>query len=107
MKNMAGSRRKKRYKRQSKKVILGILLVVALLGGAVMYKTKTLQAKDDRYAAREENIKSQIESEEQKASELEEQEIYVKTKKYIEEIAKTKLGLVMPGETLLKPKNND
>lgn len=73
----------------------------------MLYKTSVLKKKDDRYAAREANLQSQIESEEQRAEELEEQEIYVQTKKYIEEVAKTKLGLVKPGETLLKPNSEE
>lgn len=80
---------------------------MALLGGVVIYQTKVLQAKDDRYAAREAELQNQIESEQQKSEELKEQEIYVQTKKYIEEIAKTKLGLVKPGETLLKPNSDE
>lgn len=41
--------------------------------------------------------------EEQRTKELEERKIYVQTKQYIEEVAKEKLGLVMPDEILLKP----
>lgn len=104
---MAVNRKKRRYQKQSKKVIFGILLVVCLLSGMMLYKTSLLQKKDSRYAAKEASLQSQIESEEERAEELEEQEIYVQTKKYIEEIAKTKLGLVKPGETLLKPKSEE
>ena len=44
-----------------------------------------------------------MEEESQRKTELEEREIYVQTKQYIEEVAKEKLGLVSPGEILLKP----
>lgn len=101
---MAGGREKKEYRRQSKTVVLGILLVTFLFCGVLFYRTKTLQAKENRYGARETELQGQIEEERKKAEELEEREIYMQTKKYIEEIAKTKLGLVNPGETLLKPK---
>ncbi|MCI8466326.1 MAG: septum formation initiator [Lachnospiraceae bacterium] len=83
---------------------MGILLVTFLFCGVLFYRTKTLQAKENRYGARETELQGQIEEERKKAEELEEREIYMQTKKYIEEIAKTKLGLVNPGETLLKPK---
>ncbi len=101
---MAGSREKKRYRRQSKTVVMGILLVTLLFCGILFYKTKTLQARDGRYAEKESKLEGQIEEEKKTAEKLEEQELYMQTKKYIEEIAKTKLGLVNPGETLMKPK---
>ena len=44
-----------------------------------------------------------MEAEEERARELEEYKIYVKTKQYAEEVAKEKLGLVNPDEILLKP----
>ena len=83
---------------------MGILLVTLLFCGILFYKTKTLQARDSRYAEKESRLDGQIEEEKKTAEKLEEQEIYMQTKKYIEEIAKTKLGLVNPGETLMKPK---
>jgi cell division protein DivIC len=46
-----------------------------------------------------------MESEEQRKEDLEELEKYMKTKKYMEEVAKTKLGLVYPNEILIQPEN--
>ena len=72
-------RRKSRYKKQSRKVIAGIILVTGLLGGMTFYRTQVLKEKDDSYAAREADLQNQIESEEQKAADLEEEEIYIQT----------------------------
>ncbi len=104
---MTGSKRKKRYKKQSRAVILGILLVAGLLCGALILKTRNLRVKDDGYAKKEQELTEQIEDAKKESESLEEEEIYIKTKKYIEEIAKTKLGLVNPGETVLKPSGED
>ena len=104
---MAGSRRKRRYKKQSRTVILGILLVAGLLCGALVLKTRSLREKDGGYAQREQELTEQIEDAKKESESLEEEEIYVKTKKYIEDIAKSKLGLVNPGETILKPNEED
>lgn len=104
---MAGNIKGKKYRKQSKTVILGILLVTLLFCGLLFYKTKTLQARDSRYGARETELQGQIEEEKKRAEELKEREAYVQTKKYIEEIAKTKLGLVNPGETLLRPNEEE
>ena len=55
------------------------------------------------YQLREEQLDKQVKQEESRALELEEYRVYVQTKQYIEEVAKQKLGLVKPGEILLKP----
>ena len=50
---MAGNRERKRYRKQSKTVIMGILLVTFLFCGILFYKTKALQVRDSRYGTRE------------------------------------------------------
>ena len=47
----------------------------------------------------------QIAAEEQRALEIEEFEKYTHTKKYVEEVARDKLGLVYEGEILFKDDN--
>ena len=99
MRNMVRhSRLKKRDKWGNRIAIVGVTLVVLSLAVVV-----NLKAKDLEYQIREESLKKQMEEESQRKTELEEREIYVQTKQYIEEVAKEKLGLVSPGEILLKP----
>lgn len=43
-----------------------------------------------------------IEAEERRAEEMDELEAYTKTKKYIEDVAKEKLGLVYEDEVIFK-----
>lgn len=104
---MAGIRGRSKYRKQSKTVIVGILLVTLLFCGIIFYRTKALQARDSQYGARESELQGQIEQEQKKSEELKEREAYVQTKKYIEEIAKSKLGLVNPGEILLRPNDEE
>lgn len=47
-------------------------------------------------------LESQIEAEKEKAEEIEEYGKYVQTKKYAEEVAKEKLGLVYEDEIIFK-----
>lgn len=47
-------------------------------------------------------LEAQIEAEENKAEEIEEYSKYVQTKKYAEEVAKEKLGLVYEDEIIFK-----
>ena len=102
---MAGKRR--RWRRQSKKTILGIVLTTAMLCGVLLYGTRSLLAKDDQYAAREKELEEQIQEQAQESEALSQEEEYIKTKEYVEEIAKTKLGLVYPDEILLKPNSEE
>ena len=68
-------------------------------------KSIELREKKAYYAKREEELALQIEQEEQRAEEIKEYETYTQTKKYIEEVARDKLGLVYEGEILFKDEN--
>ncbi|MCD8082788.1 MAG: septum formation initiator family protein [Clostridiales bacterium] len=97
------TRRKRKDRWGDRIAIIGITVVVASLALVVNVKSTSMMKKDLEYQAREEALERQLESEENRAAELEEKRVYVQTKKYIEEVAKEKLGLVNPGEILLKP----
>ena len=79
-------------------VLLMMLVVVGI-------KSIELREKKAYYAKREEELALQIEQEEQRAEEMKEYETYTQTKKYIEEVARDKLGLVYEGEILFKDEN--
>ena len=53
----------------------------------------------------EQSLKEQIEAEKERSEEIAEYEKYTQTKKYIEDIAKEKLGLVYEGEIIFKDEN--
>ncbi len=104
---MGTSSRTKRRKKErlgNRLALIGITGVILSMAVVVSIKGATLQDKDLEYMIREENLQAQKEKEKARASELEERRIYVETKKYIEEVAKEKLGLVNPDEVILKPK---
>ena len=79
-------------------VLLMMLVVVGI-------KSIELREKKAYYAKREDELALQIEQEEQRAEEIKEYETYTQTKKYIEEGARDKLGLVYEGEILFKDEN--
>lgn len=83
--------------------IIGITVVVMTLGLVINLRCATISKKDAEYRMKEEQLMAQKQEEEERAASLEERRIYVQTKQYIEEVAKEKLGLVNPGEILLKP----
>lgn len=102
--NRRGKRRKGRKDRWSNRLsIVGITIVVISLGIVVNVKSVSLRKKELEYQAREDTLQKQVDKEKHRAAELEEYRVYVQTKQYVEEVAKQKLGLVMPDEILLKP----
>lgn len=97
---MAGRQRRKK---KSKGGIIAISLVVMMLLTVIVYKGSELKEKNEAYVLREASLNKQIAKEEARAKELEEYEKYVQTKKYVEEVAREKLGLMYENEIIFKP----
>ena len=56
---------------------------------------------------KEEMLQEQIEAEKQRSEEIDEFEKYTKTKKYIEDVAREKLGLVYEDEIIIQTEDDD
>ena len=93
--------------KSSRATILLVLLVVVVIVAATVIRSLSLSEKRDELAITEVQLEQQLEEANNKADELAEREKYMKTKKYIEDEAKNKLGLVNKDEILLKPKDRD
>ncbi len=78
-------------------------VVVAVVAIFFIFGRQNLVAKNNEYEARKQQLEERIEQQQQVQQELQERAKYVQTKKYIEEIAKSKLGLVYPDEIIFKP----
>lgn len=83
----------------------GILLIVLAVLGVSTVGGFQLKQKNRSYEAREEALKEAIAKEEARGKEIEELEAYTKTKKYVEDVAKDKLGLVYEDEIIFKANN--
>ena len=83
----------------------GIILIVLAVFGAGTIGGLQLKQKNYAYQTREEALQAAIDEEIKRAEEIEELEAYTKTKKYVEDVAKEKLGLVYRDEILFKRKN--
>ena len=97
--------RAERLKKQRRSTLAGmiiaIIVVVAL--GVVLWRGKAgLEEKNADYQAQITELQSKIDDENKRSDELSE---YVKTKKFVEEIAKNKFGLIYPDELVFKPNN--
>ena len=80
----------------------GIILIVLAVFGVSTIGGVQLKQKNRAYQEREEALQQSIEEEEARAAEIEEFEAYTQTKKYVEDVAKDKLGLVYEDEIIFK-----
>ena len=98
------ARRKVAYRkqRQNRFSMFLVSIVVLLVLVAVSVRSMELQEKLDTYTAKENQLSEQIAAEEERSSEIEEYRKYTQTKKFAEEYAKEKLGLVYKDEILFK-----
>ncbi len=91
-----------RKKRQNRLGMLLVSIVVAMLLVVIMFSMVKLKIKQNGYLEREETLNALIEEEEERSKKLEEYEIYTKTSKYVEEVAKERLGLVYGDEIIFE-----
>ena len=94
-----------RKKRQNRLGMFLVLTVVLMLLVVVSFKSVELKQKQETDAAKEKALQEQIDAENARTQEIEEYRKYTQTKKYVEEVAKDKLGLVKEGEIIYKPKD--
>jgi len=105
---MSGQRRKKRRtadRVNNRIAIITVTAVVISMALVVNLRVSSLKKKAEQYREQEQRITEQVSAEQDRSKELEQNRIYVQTKQYIEKIAREKLGLVEPGEILLKPED--
>ncbi len=99
---MAARARYKRRRLENRAGIVWASIVVLILVTVVSIKSIGLMQKAREYQAKEAALTEQIEYETQRSEEIAEFERYTETRKYIEDTAKEKLGLVYPGEIIFK-----
>ena len=89
-------------KKQNRFGMFLVMTVVIMLLLVVTIKSVELRAKEAAYNTQEATLEEQVAQEEARTTELEEYKKYTQTKKYAEEVAKDKLGLVYEGEIIFK-----
>ncbi len=98
----AGRRKQMGRYRQNKMGMLCISCIVFLLLAGMSTQILRLYQKNEALKEKENQLVSQLESEQERQEEILSYESYVTTPEHIERIAKTKLGLVYPGEIIFK-----
>ena len=103
---MAARARYKRRRLTNRAGIVWASIVVLILVTVVSVKSIGLMQKAREYQEKEQQLLQQIEYENQRSEDIAEFGRYTETRKYIEDTAKEKLGLVYPGEIIFKNSDN-
>ena len=94
------ARRRAAYQKpkQNRFAMILVTLVLFMLIVAVNFRKAELKERQAIYQAKQEELQRKIDQEEARAEEIKEYEKYTQTQKYIEDMAKEKLGLVYEDE---------
>lgn len=95
----------RRVRNENRLGMAAAMLAIVIMTFVVGINSISLKQKEEKYAAREEELLRLIELEEARSEELIDLDTYTKTKKYVEEVAKDKLGLVYEHEILFQEVN--
>lgn len=93
---------KKKRRLQHRISVVSISCVVLLLMVILGVGSLSLQEKNRNYKAQEALLQEQIAAEIAREEEIAELEEYVGSDKYVEDVAKEKLGLINPNEIIFK-----
>lgn len=96
------SRQKQMEKRRKYVEGFSILFITLAIFIVAMVASFSEKRKIHDYEQREQALLNEIEEQEARAQEIEELEAYTKTKKYVEDMAKERLGLSYENEIIFK-----
>lgn len=101
---MARRQRRAAYqkKKQNKFGMLLVTAVLFMLIAIVTVKGSQLKAQQAEYLAQEQELQGKIDSEKNRTKDLDEYAKYTQTRKYVEDVAKEKLGLVYKDEIVFE-----
>lgn len=93
------SRRRKQQNRAGKACIS---LIVIMFLAVMSVQIVKLYQKDQEYSAREQQLTEELQEETERQADLQEYEEYTKSQEYIEDVAKSRLGLVYDNQIVFK-----
>ena len=82
--------------------MIAIGFVVAVVLSLMIKSIINLKQTEAKYAEREAYLQQQLENESERAAEIDKLSEYVHTTQYIEDVAKSKLGLAYENEIIFK-----
>ncbi|MFR4351611.1 MAG: septum formation initiator family protein [Roseburia sp.] len=97
---MAATKRRRKNSMRAGKLCISMILVafVAVMSVQIV----RVYQKDQQYARKQEELELLLKEETARQQDLEEYEAYTKSQQYVEDIAKSKLGLAYDNEIIFK-----
>ena len=95
-------------KRRKKKKSTGRIAVVSIilfLGLVLSVQMVRLYQKNRQYKAQEETLQEELEAQQSRQEDLIEDEVYTQSQQYVEDTAKSKLGMVYSDEIIFREKD--
>ena len=83
--------------------MLAIALVVLVLLGGLMHESRNLRERLAVYDAKAATIEQEIENEQARTEDIDKLKEYMQTDEYVEDVARSQLGLIYPDEIVVKP----
>ena len=96
--------RRQRSRVKTKKGMWIVALVAVVLSISMLTGRARLTKTSSALAVEQSRLQQQIDTAKEKKKELDNQETYMQTDEYIQEVAREKLGMVKDGEILFKAK---
>ncbi len=97
----------KKDKRKNRSGLLIIAVAVMVLCGIIFIKEKELLSEKAALTVKVSELNEQIDEEKEIKKELISKKAYMQTVRYVEDIAREKLGLVFPDEIIFREKDDD
>lgn len=94
-------------KRKNRSGLVIITLGVMLLCGIIFFKNRELITQKEALEQKCEELNMAIDSEAELKKELSSKKAYMQTIRYVEDVAREKLGLVYKDEVIFREKNDD
>lgn len=97
---MAAKKRKSNRNNRADKICISMILVV--FAAAMSVQIVKAYQKDQEYARKQEQLEVQLQDETARQEELQNYQSYTQSQEYVEDIAKSKLGLAYDNEIIFK-----
>lgn len=94
--------RKRRGKSGNRAGRLCITCIVFVFAAVMSLQIVKAYQKDQEYMAQQQSLEQQLEDEQDRQEELQKYEAYTKSQQYVEDVAKSKLGLLYKNEIVFK-----
>lgn len=102
--NVSRSKKKKNIRLTTRMGMFIVVGCLALLTIVVIYKAQDLKSQKESLQVQAAELQTQLETAKQDYKNLEQREEYMKTDEYVEDVARSQLGLIYPDEIVVKPK---